>query len=186
MQLRPTLWRTCRIIASETRLQLLWCLFEEGELCVKDLVQRTDDSRTNTSNQLRGLSARGLITPRREKMKVIYRPEANDSIYFAPDLLNALKRCFDQHMSFQKIILQATAFTHERRIETVHALNGTILSFRELQTVTQMSPASLSRHLDKLEYRKMVQHTEGTYKLGAPANLLGRALLRIARAPRSL
>ena len=62
MELRPALWRTCRVIANETRLQLLWHIFAKGELCVSQLVQRTGATQPNASNQLRALSARGLIT----------------------------------------------------------------------------------------------------------------------------
>jgi len=70
MKLNPTLWRTCRAVASGTRLQLLWFIFEHGELCVQDLADLSGMSPSNASNQLRVLNARGLISPCREKMKV--------------------------------------------------------------------------------------------------------------------
>ncbi len=72
-RLRPTLWRTCRVLASETRLDLLQHLFEQGELCVSELAAMTGVSPHNASTQLRALNARGLIARRREKQKVIYR-----------------------------------------------------------------------------------------------------------------
>ncbi len=182
MKLRPTLWRTCRVIANETRLTLLWKIFEEGELCVHELVEQTGVSRPNASTQLRALSARGLIMPRREDMRVIYRAEANAGISFAPPLLDALRECFEQSMTFKTVIRQATAFTHERRIEIVRALKGKILSFETLLGTTGMSSTALSRHLNKLERRGFVKYTKGIYRLGAPRNPLSRVLVEIACA----
>ena len=182
MKLRPTLWRTCRVIANETRLQLLWHIFDEGELCVNQLVQRVGATRPNASNQLRALSARGLITSRREKKNVIYRAEANSGVDFASELLEALRQCHEQSTPFKTIIRQATAFTHERRIEIVRALNGKKLSFGGLRDTTSMSPAALSRHLEKLEARRFIKRTDGIYRLAWPGNPLGRTLIKIARS----
>lgn len=182
MELRPTLWRTCRVIANETRLQLLWHIFDESELCVNQLAQRAGATRPNASNQLRALSARGLITSRREKKNVIYRMEANNGVAFAPRLLEALKKCHEQSTPFKTIIQQATAFTHERRIEIVRTLNGKKLSFGELRDTTGISPAALSRHLEKLEARRFIKRTDGIYRLTWPGNPLGRILIDIARS----
>ncbi len=182
MKLRPTLWRTCRVIASETRLKLLWQLFETGELCVQELVERTGISRPNASNQLRALNARGLITPRREDMRVIYRAEANTEIGFAEPLLTTLRTCFDCSMTFKTIIQQATAFTHERRIEIVRALDGKKLQFHELLEATALSSAALSRHLRKLEDRGIVRGIGGQYRLSRTGNPLGRTLVKIVCA----
>jgi len=181
MELRPTLWRTCRVLASETRLQLLWLLFDEGGLCVGELAGRTGMSCPNASNQLRALSARGLIAPRREKMKVLYRVEANRGVYFAPGLLEALRICREQSMPFKTIIRQSTGFTHCRRIEIIRALVGKRIPFEGLRDATGISPSALSRHLEKLETRRFVGKTGGEYRIGRPGNPLGRELLRIAR-----
>ena len=181
MKLRPTLWRTCRVIASETRLKFLWHIFAEGELPVNQLVQRTGATRPNASNQLRALSARGLITYRREKNTVIYRAEANNGVDFAPNLLEALRQCHERSMPFKTVIRQATAFTHERRIEIVRALNGRKLSFGGLQKLTVMSPAALSRHLEKLKTRGFIKRTDGLYRIVRPGNPLGRTLVDLAR-----
>ncbi|MCK5675744.1 MAG: winged helix-turn-helix transcriptional regulator [Verrucomicrobia bacterium] len=180
-ELRPTLWRTCRIIANETRLQLLWHLFTDGELCVTQLSRKVNVGQPTASNQLRALSARGLITPRREKKNVIYRAEANNGVDFAPEQLEALRKCHEQSMSLKTVIRQATAFTHERRIEIVRALNSKILPFYELRGITGMSPAALSRHLEKLEARRFIKKTDGLYRIVCPGNPLGRTLIEIAR-----
>jgi len=181
-KLHPTLWRTCRIIACETRLSILWSLFENHESCVIEAAGETATSANNATTQLRALNARGLIAFRREKMRVIYRPEANHAVDNAPELLNELKKCYKQSMSFEVIIRQATAFTHERRIEIVRALNHSKQTFGDLRDSTGMSSSSLSRHVGKLEARGFVTLTNGVYSLSCPNNSLGKVLLKIARS----
>lgn len=181
MKLNPTLWRTCRVIAGETRLKLLWLLFDHGEIHVEALAERAGISICNASNQLRRLSSRGLISPRREKMRVIYRTEANEALEAAPVLLEALRDCHAKKVAFKTIIRMATAFTHERRIEIVKALKGRARDFNELQKMTGMSGSALSRHLEKLERRGFVNYRDGRFRLSAPGNALGRALLKLAR-----
>jgi DNA-binding transcriptional ArsR family regulator len=180
MKLRPTLWRTCRVLASETRLQLLWLIFEQKELYVQEAAELTGMSIPNASNQLRSLSARGLISLRREKMRVLYRAEANHAVDAAPILLDTLRICHEQRISFPSIIRQATAFTHERRIEIVRALTGKTLAFHQLTETTGMSTSALSRHLKKLEARGFVKCRDGFYNRAMPSNPLGRMLLKIS------
>lgn len=180
--LRPTLWRTCRVIACETRLRLLWLLFRGEPLCVADLAKMEGLSEPNASNQLRALSARGLIIPLRKKLKVFYRPEPNTEVEYAEPLLDALRACCDSGTTFKTIIRQATAFTHERRVAIVCALRGSPASFGELQEKTGISPAALSHHLMKLQARDFVKRINGKYRLHTPGNPFGRVLLRIVRA----
>ena len=180
-QLRPTLWRTCRIIASETRLNLLWFLFSEDSLCVADLAQAVGISDHNASTQLRALSARGLITPVRKKRKVFYHPEVNTDVAHAETLLDALHLCFKTQMPHTTIIRQATAFTHIRRIEMVRALNRTPLSFEKLNLATHIPPPALSNHLNKLRARHFIKLTNGIYRLQTPRNSLGRVLMDVSK-----
>lgn len=180
ISLPPPFWKTCRILANETRLQLLWTLFTHGELCVNQLMELTGISRTNASNQLRLLSEHGLVVSRRENMNVIYRAEANTAMRFAPPLLTALKSGFNHSMSFKSIIRQATAFSHGRRIEIIQALKGESHSFDELKDATGMSSAALSRHLMKLEKRSFVMRNEKRYRYGKPGNTLGKVLVKLA------
>jgi DNA-binding transcriptional ArsR family regulator len=63
--LRPALWRTCRGIACESRLRLLWALFAQNELCVCAAAKQTGMGEAQASVQLRALNARGLISSRR-------------------------------------------------------------------------------------------------------------------------
>lgn len=180
INLPPPLWKTCRILATETRLQLIWTLFTHGELCVTQLMTLTNTSRTNTSNQLRLLSEHGLVVSRRKNMNVIYRAEPNMAMEFASPVLTALKNGFNHSMSFKTIIRQATAFSHGRRIEIIQALKGKSHSFEELENATGMSPAALSRHLLKLADRNFVMRNGKLYRYGKPGNTLGQVLIKLA------
>lgn len=181
-QLRPTLWRTCRVIASKTRLQLLWLLFQHDDLCVSALADRVGLSDPNTSIQLRALSARGLITPQRKGLQIFYRPEVNLNVEHAETLLAALLECQERNMSAEIIIRQATAFTHAWRIKIVRALDGSHQTFSQLTESTEIPAPSLSYHLAKLTTRRFIKIKNGTYRLHDPNNYLGRILMNMVRS----
>jgi DNA-binding transcriptional ArsR family regulator len=180
MQIKLALWRSCRTIACETRLQLLWLLFREKELCVSAVADCVHMGNAQVSLQLHALNERGLICFRREKMKVCYRPEANELVAFAPQLLEGLRQCYERQMAHATVIRQATALTHERRIEVVRALDRTAMSWNDLAAETGMSDSSLFLHLGKLEARGFVIKTGNAWQLTRPQNRFGAHLLRIA------
>ncbi len=180
--LRPTLWRTCRVIACETRLKLLWVLFDEEELCVADLARRTGMGAAQASVQLRALNARGLIKSRRVKMRVLYSPEANEAVDDAVKLLEGLRQAHARHMAFKTVIRQATAFTHYRRLELVRILREEAKDWEGLVHSTGMPTSSLFLHLGKLTARGFVVKSGEKYKLARPANLFGQMLLQIVKS----
>jgi len=177
-KLRPTLWRTCRVLACETRLEMLRLLFEKGELCVSEMADLTGISPHNASTQLRALNARGLITPRRENQKVIYRAEANEELDAAPALLNTIRAAFAKKTSARTIFHSCTAFTHERRIQIVRVLENGAKPFGDLMKETGMSSAALWNHLDKLSDRGFVKEQDRRYRLIRVKDPLRRALLK--------
>jgi len=180
MQIKSALWRSCRTIACDTRLQLLWLLFREKELCVSAVAESLHIGNAQASQQLHILNERGLICFRREKMQVYYRPEANELVEFAPRLLEGLRQCYERQMAHNTVIRQATALTHERRIEVVRALDRTAMSWNDLAAATGMSDSSLFLHLGKLEARGFVLKTGDAWRLTRPQNRFGSHLLRIA------
>ena len=181
-QLHPTLWRTCRVLACETRLELLQHLFEQGELCVSELAAMTGISPHNASTQLRALNARGLIALRREKQKVIYRAEANEALDDAPALLRAVCDAFTKQTPRRTVFRLCTGFTHERRIKLVHVLAVSPQTFGELLSGTGMSGSALALHLEKLSSRGFVKKQAGRYHLRRVKNPLRHALLHAALA----
>jgi DNA-binding transcriptional ArsR family regulator len=167
------------VVASETRLELLWHLFHEKELSVAQACRLTGISPSNASLQLKMLLECGLVICRREKMQVFYRAEANGAFEFAPEVLAALQECCDRSVSFAALIRHTTAFTHERRIEIFRALRGRSLSTSALRDMTGMSSSALLRHLDKLIRRGYVTEQDRICRMGSSGNPLGRVLLEL-------
>ncbi len=177
-KLQPTLWRTCRVLACETRLEMLRLLFEKEELCVSEMAKLTGISAHNASTQLRALNARGLITPRRQDQRVIYRAEANENLDAASALLDAVRDAFAKKTPGKAIFHSCTAFTHERRIELVRLLADGPQTFGDLMEKTGMSSAALWNHLDKLSDRGFVKERDHLYRLRRVKDPLRRTLLQ--------
>jgi DNA-binding transcriptional ArsR family regulator len=178
-KLRPSLWRTCRVLASETRLKLLWEIFADGECFVGELGRRVRISDQNASIQLRLLNSRGLISSRRSGMMVLYRTEPNEEVEFSKDLLNALRECCEREVPIRRVIRSATAFTHERRIRVVQLLSRSPLRPADLESRTGIGARALYRHLAKLEARGCVRRDHGLCRLAVPDNPLGVCLMKI-------
>jgi DNA-binding transcriptional ArsR family regulator len=169
------------VLSCETRLELLRLLFEKGELCVSELARLTGTTSHNASTQLRALNARGLISPRREKLRVIYRAEANAETASAPVLLEALRAAFTKKTPIRTIFHICTAFTHPRRIEIARSLTkAPQQTFGEMLDDTAMSSSALATHLEKLLSRGFVKKREGRYGLVRLKDPLRRVLLQAA------
>ena len=179
-KLRPTLWRTCRVIANESRLRLLWTIFDVDGFSVSQLGRSIGISDQNASIQLRLINSRGLITPRRDGMELIYEAEPNVEVGAAPDLLDALRECHEKDISINNVIRAATAFTHARRIQIVRELAIRPLKPAELENRTGIKARALYRHLSKLEARGFIREIRHAYSLSTPDDPLGKCMLRIA------
>lgn len=177
---QTTVSQMCRTLAHSTRLQLLWNVFEDTELCVRDLSLRTGISEANASIQLRALAAKELITPKRGKLKVFYKPIGRPETLCAKTLLPALRNCHDNKMSFEAIIHEATAFTHERRIQIARCLAVSDETFTSLLNKTGMTIPALNRHLKKLSDRNVIEKQGKVYQLLQPDSMLARCLLKLA------
>lgn len=67
--------RVFQVLGNDTRVRLLHALAREEELCVGDLAEAIGMKPQATSNQLRRLVDRGIVTYRREGNQIIYRIE---------------------------------------------------------------------------------------------------------------
>lgn len=182
-KLRPTLWRTCRVIANLTRLRLLWKIFEKEGLCVDELAKQTVTSRPNATIQLRALNSRGLICRCQKGKRVIYRAEPNSEVEFAEELLAALRTCYTKRIHPELVFRQATALTHPARIELVRLLQESEKDAAQLVEMSGLSEGALILHLNKLESRGFIACRKGgVYHLARPAEPLGACLMQIVCA----
>ena len=174
-------WRVCRVVSQENRLRLLWTLFADGELCVQRLSSGLEMTQPNTTLQLQILLSAGLVRFRREKMNVIYRAEADSRFVCSEQLMAGLRACYDDSVPIRTVMRQATALTHERRIEIARALKKAgCLSYNQLMDRSQMNSSALSRHLHKLQSRGFVVKDQGVYSLAIPPVAFGVLLLNLA------
>ncbi|MEN8254539.1 MAG: metalloregulator ArsR/SmtB family transcription factor [Verrucomicrobiota bacterium] len=178
--LRPTLWRTCRVLANESRLNLLRALFSCDESTVSALAVKTGISEAFASTQLRALSARGLVSSRPAGRWMFYSFEPNMAVEHSETIGNAIRESFAAGAKNESLIAAATAFTHPRRISIIKCLGEGEKTFPELLASTHISTMALYRHLQKLTARNMVERKNNRYRQTKPGDTLGKTLLAIA------
>ncbi|HZE56257.1 MAG TPA: helix-turn-helix domain-containing protein [Chthoniobacterales bacterium] len=179
---RPTLWRTCRVLANRKRLQILALLIRQPNQTVSAIAERMSLSMPAASQYLRALEARGLLTCRRVGRRVEYRPSPGTGEGAADEIVKALRVAFRQRVRpIEAIFKLATGFTHPRRIEVFRALTNRGDSFGHLQAATNTPARALSRHLAKLEARGFVTEKGALYVATIHRHPFGRVLARSAR-----
>ncbi|MBI2440691.1 MAG: helix-turn-helix transcriptional regulator [Lentisphaerae bacterium] len=180
--LKPTLWRTCRVLASKTRLKVLGELFARPDQCVSDIAQRLGLSLSLTSQSLRALNARGLLLARRSGPSVYYRPGANRSVPYSDYLLETLRKTFAHaNNPGRDIFRYATAFTHLRRILIVKTMPKRPRQLEEMAFETNISVRALKRHLRKLVARGFLKYADCKYVYSVPHHKFARVLLFLIR-----
>jgi len=179
--LRPTLWRTCRAIANQTRLEMFHLLLRQPGQTVSGVAKELRQPLSLTSEYLRVLEARGLLTARRSGRWVKYQPSAVTSRNTTAALVAAMRATFQRETKpVQTIFRLATAFTHQRRIEIFRVLQVGPRTPGQLQAVIRMSRRALLRHLRKLEARGFVTRRGRLYALSHRGDGLGCELARLA------
>lgn len=179
--LQPTLWRTCRVIANHARLKMFGLLLQDPGLTVAAIARHLRRPLSMTSEYLRAMEARGLLSARRTGRWVEYRPNPATSRNFISGLVVALREAFQREPEpVETIFRLATAFTHPRRIEIFRALQTEPRTVRQLQAVTRIPGWALRRHLKKLETRGFVRRGGALYAVASCPSALGRELARLA------
>jgi len=181
--LQPTLWRTCRVLANDTRLCLLAQLVRKQPQSVSELASRCSLALPVASQSLRALEARGLLRVNRIRRRVEYhiptRPEAGSLDNLIAALVAALRR---EPLPTRAIMKLATAFTHPARIQIHRILQSGPKNEMQLRAAFRLSALALWRHLRKLKARGFVRHndTQRTYQSCNHPDRIGRALSKLA------
>ena len=178
--LRPTLWRTCRVLANRERLRMLALLIRERTLRVSAVAARLQIPMARASLSLRALETRGLLRVRRTGPEVSYQLATDGSL---AGLLSALRRTLNNgKRTLPLAFALATAFTHPRRIEIYRALGSQPQKLAELTQTTRIPANALLRHLHKLQARGFITHPRrrGFYSVTVHGHSVGRALAELA------
>lgn len=174
-----TLSKTCRILANNTRLDLLRTLLKNGEMNVGEIAKEHDLSDQVASHLLRELNRSGLIQSQ-QRSRWVYH-QTNPSTPQGALLLYALKESFRTHKTNSEICHIATAFTYYRRIELLQELRSGPTSLEQLHLKTEISLQALYRHLDKLKSRDFIHEEHPRiYSIHFPKELLALTLLQMA------
>lgn len=182
--LYPTLWRTCRVLANETRLRCFRTVLKSPGVTVELVAKAVRILECEACVSLRALQARGLIAALRKSRWVLYYPEPDKSVVSAEDFLLAVKLAvFNQKLSDAQLFKAVTAYTHPRRIEIVRTLAySNAIGPTELSHKANISRPALFRHLEKLKKRGVVVSNNGKYSLGkAPAGFAHDLLLLVLK-----
>ena len=178
-KLHPTLWRTCRILAGETRLELLRRVIESPDQTVTDLASQMKISIPRASQELRRLQSRGLIQASRRDMNVLYRPIPDPLVTTAEPLLHAMRETFRRAPTQpnEQTIRIAVGFSHVRRLVIVRLLLLAPMDTQALETMAGMSRDALNRHLLKLKAGELVKREGRRIHLERPDHPLAHCLL---------
>ena len=173
-------WAFCRVLANETQIRLLFEIIRSAPLSVSELATRVKALGNGVSIHLKELHTYGLITPNRLKQSVYYSIRTAPPETYPKIILPALLDCEKSKIKPAEIIHQATAFTHQRRIEIVRLLSRNPMPATSILDSSNIKPSALSRHLSKLKNRKVIMEVESELCLIPQTNKLGEALLKAA------
>ena len=183
MSLQPTLWRTCRVLANERRLDCLKVVLSaKQDVCVDDVAQRIGLSFDKASLCLRALQARGLLKATRQSRWVYYSPVPDPSVPIASPVLMAVRAALlDEKWTDEKMMRTVTAFTHPRRLTILQTLlhSHAPIGACRLSVLTQVSLPALERHLRKLRDRDMIRLEDDGWRMESRQSSLARAFLTI-------
>jgi len=183
--LRPTLWRSCRVLANDLRLRLLALVIERPGLTVSAAARFARVGRPAASLGLRGLEARGFLKVRRQGRWVQYSPVTQNDDGPNAVLAKAVTARLRRNAAAREAVYRlATALTHPTRIDVLGALAEKPRRLADLKRAVAVPGRTLLRHLDKLKARGFVEQTRTPhhrfYYLREVRDPLARTLRKLA------
>ena len=181
--LNPTLWRTCKMLAGQTRLRLLRLLIDGPGECVSALGKRVGIRPSAASQELRRIQSRGLLQAERHGVLLIYRPAADPQVSSAAPLLKAIQAAcadFPPERDGDMAVI-AAGLSHERRIRIVRALLGGSLAVSELQSAVRIPDHPFHAHLATLLDSGFVTRSQNRLHFAVPDHPLAKALAKLLR-----
>lgn len=185
VRLNPTLWRTCRVLANNWRLEILRHVFAHPGDNVKTVAESLKISQSLASQYLRNLNSRGLISSEKYRSEVFYSPKPNITIPETKYLLNALEMVFfSECQSNSQIIRTLTGFTHPRRLKIMAILGNDRVECDRLIEASNISFRAFNRHMRKLIDRGIVIEDwpgdQAVYRIAISKDILLSTLLCIS------
>ena len=178
-ELKPTLWRTARVLANADRLNLMRLVANaKGAKDVSELAMDAGLPVPTASIYLRALNARGLISVIRSGSFVYYGTGSDRSLPVAVAIQGAFRRLFSKKElsdDWQDILLPIlNAYSNQRRESMVRILSEHRgISYLEFHKRSGLCETSFLRHLRILANAGVVSlDSNGLYSLAKPRNSL--------------
>ena len=180
MQLAPTLWRTCRVLANDVRLRCLVTVLDQPAVPVGDIAKVVGISACLASLYLRQIQARGLIRAQRLGSLVRYAALADPAVKHAAPLLATLQQVALRRAPGRADAIRIlTGFTHPRRLIILSVIDRRgPQTADDLAHATGISHQALARHLHKLMVRGLLARMPSGWTATVPGHPLAATLLR--------
>ncbi|MGD9780970.1 MAG: hypothetical protein AB7V14_02320 [Kiritimatiellia bacterium] len=147
--LNPTLWRTCKMLAGQKRIQLLRQLYGHPGRNVSELGAAVGIKRACASQELRRIQSRGLLKAKRQGLPLIYRMETDPQVPSASPLLHAIRSALASRPPERDLDMcrLAQGLAHERRIAIARVLLIAPRSAIDLNRLLRIAAPTLAKHL---------------------------------------
>lgn len=181
--LNPTLWRTCRMLAGSTRIQLLRQLHDDPGQNIRVRADALGISQPFASQEMRRIQSRGLLQVTRRGPSVVHVPKTDPQVASAAPLLKAIWTTFDTTPPERdmEMTVIAAGLGHERRIAMVRTLMQGPQTAAQLVAAHPMAPASFYLHLRTLIASGFVQKQGRSLIFKTPSHPLAKALVNLLR-----
>ena len=115
--------RFFKVLADEARLQMLWLLFNNRELCVCDFMEVLEITQSKASRHLAALRNAGLATDRKEGLWSYYslRPIDNK---LAEEHLKLLKASLSKQADAKQLLAKLNTWLKEKKSSEACIKNG--------------------------------------------------------------
>lgn len=181
--LNPTLWRTCRMLAGSTRIQLLRQLHDVPGQNIRVRADALGISQPFASQEMRRIQSRGLLQISRRGASVVHVPKADPQVASAAPLLKAVWTAFDTYPAERDrdMTVIAAGLGHARRIAMVRTLMQGPQTTGQLLAAHPMAPTSFYLHLRALIASGFVQAQGRSLVFKTPPHPLAKALVNLLR-----
>ena len=113
-----------KVLADETRLKMLWLLFNRRELCVCDMMEALGVTQSKASRHLATLRHAGLVVDRKEAAWSYYsiRPATNER---ERSVLDTLRTKLTEHPGAAQVLRDLHAWMERKDRDALCAADGT-------------------------------------------------------------
>jgi len=176
------IWKTCRILANESRLRILKRLMRGAELCVTEIADAEEITPVVASQHLRMLHELGILKQTRKSKWTFYSMDAAPESMLIQEIHKPLEReLVRKQGQIPELLKLMTAFTHPRRVEIIKQLAKSPRTFNELTSACAISPRAMIRHLSKLQSRNFIQLNADVYSLLPKGTALKKRLVAMCQ-----